>query len=70
MGLLGVYWGYIECILRLYWGYIGCILGLYRGDMGIMEKENGNYYLGFRVLGFQGSGFRVQALGCKDILPS
>ena len=29
----------------LYWGYIRVILGLY-GDNG---KENGSYYLGFRV---------------------
>ena len=31
-----------------YWGHIGVVLGLYRGyrDNG---KENGNYYLGFRV---------------------
>ena len=30
--------GYIRVVLRLYWGYIG-----------IMEQENGSYYLGFRV---------------------
>ena len=32
-------------MLELYWDYIGVILGSYR-DNG---KENGNYYLGFRV---------------------
>ena len=37
--------GYIGVI-----GIIGTILGLYRKD----GKENGNYYLGFRV---QGLGF-------------
>ena len=36
--------------LKGYRGYIGVILGLYR-DNG---KENGNYYLGFRVQGFRG----------------
>ena len=34
-------------IIGLYWGYIGVILGLY-GENG---KENGIYYLEFRVLG-------------------
>ena len=32
----------------VYWGYI-------RDN----EKENGNYYNGFRVKGFRGLGFRV-----------
>ena len=36
----------------IYRDYIGVILGLY-GDNG---KENGNYYVGFRVSGL---GFRV-----------
>ena len=38
---------YIGVIYGLYMGYIGVILGLYK-DNG---KENGNYYLGFRVKG-------------------
>ena len=33
---------------------MGAILGLYRGYIGDNGKENGNYYLGFRVLGFRG----------------
>ena len=36
--MLGLYLGYVRVILGLYWGYIG-----------IMEKTNGNYYLGFRL---------------------
>ena len=39
--IMGLYWGYIGAILV----YIGVILG-YIGDNG---KENGSYYLGFRV---------------------
>ena len=39
------HWGYIG----LYWDDIGGILELYR-DNG---KENGNYYLGFRVEEFR-----------------
>ena len=37
-------------------------LGLYGGYVVTMEKDNGNYYLGFRALrvyGFGGLGFRV-----------
>ena len=37
--IMGLYRGYI--------GIIGSILGLYR----VNGKENGNYYLGFRVWG-------------------
>ena len=43
--IMGLYCGYTGVVLRLYWGYIGITLGLH-WDKG---KENGNYYLGFRV---------------------
>ena len=35
------------------------IIGLYWGYIGILEKENGSYYLGFRDLGLG----RVKPLG-------
>ena len=38
METLGPFKGIYKVILGLYWGYIG-----------IMEKQNGSYYLGFRV---------------------
>ena len=41
METIGIYRGFI--------GILGYILGLYRGD----GKENGSYYLGFRVQGFR-----------------
>ena len=49
--ILGLYWGYIgimEKKMEATIGIIGVILGLYglHTDDG---KENGNYYLGFRV---------------------
>ena len=55
-GDIGVYIGIMEKKMETttmgYIGSIGYILGLYRGglykDNG---KENGNYYLGFRVWG-------------------
>ena len=38
----------------MYRGYIGDILGLY-GYIGMMEKKNGNYYLGFMAC----MGYRI-----------
>ena len=43
-----------------YLGYIGVILGLYRDN----RKENGNYYLGFRVQGL-GIEFGVYGSLCQ-----
>ena len=52
-GYIGdIYWGYVGDILGIYWGYIGDVLGI-NWDNG---KENGNYYLGFKVYSF---GFRA-----------
>ena len=44
------HWCWIACsspLIRL--GFIGVMYGLYWDD----GKDNGNYYLGFRVLGFR-----------------
>ena len=44
---IGIHWGNITVILGLSRGSITVILGLYWDS----AKENGNYYLGFRVEG-------------------
>ena len=46
LGMKEIYYLLIVPFKGLYRDYIG----FYGGYIGTMEKENGNYYLGFRVI--------------------